>query len=58
MSELTTPPAPVTLQRVPRATVRLQLHRDFTFDHARALLDDFAALGISHLYTSDRKSVV
>lgn len=46
------PIAPVVLQQVPRATVRLQLHRGFTFDHARALLDDFAALGISHLYTS------
>lgn len=43
---------PAALQQVPRATVRLQLHRSFTFDHARALLDDFAALGISHLYTS------
>ncbi|NWK47138.1 malto-oligosyltrehalose synthase [Ralstonia pickettii] len=52
MSEPTTPLAPIALQRVPRATVRLQLHRDFTFDHVRALLDDFAALGISHLYTS------
>ena len=49
MSEQTTLLAPVTLQRVPRATVRLQLHRDFTFDHARALVDDFAALGISLL---------
>ncbi|MCO5399258.1 malto-oligosyltrehalose synthase [Ralstonia soli] len=48
----TAPIAPVVLQHVPRATVRLQLHRGFTFDHARALLDDFAALGISHLYTS------
>ena len=43
-------PTPASL--VPRATVRLQLHAGFTFDHARALLDDFAALGISHLYTS------
>nr|WP_311530581.1 malto-oligosyltrehalose synthase [uncultured Ralstonia sp.] len=52
MSAPSVPTVPVPLQRVPRATVRLQLHRDFTFDHARALLDDFAALGISHLYTS------
>ncbi|WP_211243478.1 malto-oligosyltrehalose synthase [Chitiniphilus eburneus] len=35
-----------------RATVRLQLHRDFTFHHAADLVDYFASLGISHLYTS------
>lgn len=45
-----TPPA--SPAAVPRATLRLQLHRAFTFDHARALLDDIAALGISHLYVS------
>jgi (1->4)-alpha-D-glucan 1-alpha-D-glucosylmutase len=37
---------------IPRATVRLQLHRDFTFDDARAQVPYFAALGISHLYVS------
>jgi (1->4)-alpha-D-glucan 1-alpha-D-glucosylmutase len=37
---------------IPRATLRLQLHHDFTFDHALARLDYFAALGVSHLYTS------
>lgn len=36
----------------PRATLRLQLHHDFTFDDALAQLDYFAALGVSHLYTS------
>jgi len=36
----------------PRATLRLQLHRNFTFDDALAQLDYFAALGVSHLYTS------
>lgn len=46
------PSALIPLQRLPRSTARLQLHQGFTFDHARALLDDFAALGISHLYTS------
>ncbi len=46
---MTTPVSPTA---VPRATLRLQLHRAFTFDHARALLDDVAALGISHLYVS------
>ncbi|WP_197386681.1 malto-oligosyltrehalose synthase [Ralstonia pseudosolanacearum] len=44
--------APASPTAVPRATLRLQLHRAFTFDHARALLDDIAALGISHLYVS------
>ncbi len=34
---MTTPISPTA---VPRATLRLQLHRAFTFDHARALLDD------------------
>jgi (1->4)-alpha-D-glucan 1-alpha-D-glucosylmutase len=37
---------------IPRATLRLQLHHGFTFDDARAQLDYFAALGVSHLYTS------
>ena len=36
----------------PRATMRLQLHRGFTFDDAAALVPYFAALGISHLYLS------
>jgi (1->4)-alpha-D-glucan 1-alpha-D-glucosylmutase len=35
-----------------RATVRLQLHAGFTFDDARAQLDYYADLGISHLYLS------
>lgn len=35
-----------------RATVRLQLHRDFGFADAAAQVDYFAALGISHLYLS------
>lgn len=37
---------------VPRATVRLQLHRGFKFDDARGLVAYFGKLGISHLYTS------
>jgi malto-oligosyltrehalose synthase len=36
----------------PRATVRLQFHKDFTFADAEALVPYFAALGISHLYAS------
>ncbi|WP_116138898.1 malto-oligosyltrehalose synthase [Trinickia diaoshuihuensis] len=37
---------------VPRSTLRLQLHRGFTFDDALAHVDYFAALGVSHLYLS------
>ncbi|MGF6595970.1 (1-_4)-alpha-D-glucan 1-alpha-D-glucosylmutase [Paraburkholderia sp. GAS448] len=37
---------------VPRATLRLQFHKDFTFDDALAHVGYFAALGISHLYAS------
>jgi (1->4)-alpha-D-glucan 1-alpha-D-glucosylmutase len=36
----------------PRATLRLQLHRGFTFADAAARVDYFAALGVSHLYLS------
>lgn len=35
-----------------RATIRLQLHKDFDFDAARAQVPYLAALGISHLYVS------
>lgn len=37
---------------VPRSTLRLQLHRGFTFDDACSHVDYFAALGVSHLYLS------
>ena len=37
---------------IPRASYRVQLHRGFTFDDARALVPYLAALGISHLYCS------
>lgn len=37
---------------VPRSTLRLQLHRGFTFDDALAHVDYFASLGVSHLYLS------
>lgn len=37
---------------IPRATARLQLHQDFTFDDAAAVVDYYAALGISHFYLS------
>lgn len=36
----------------PVATYRLQLHRDFTFAHARQVVPYLKALGISHLYLS------
>lgn len=36
----------------PRATMRLQFHRRFTFADAEALVPYFAALGISHIYAS------
>ncbi|MDR7089455.1 malto-oligosyltrehalose synthase [Cellvibrio fibrivorans] len=35
-----------------RATVRLQFHRDFTFDDAIPLVAYFSELGISHIYSS------
>ncbi|WGS54547.1 malto-oligosyltrehalose synthase [Paraburkholderia sp. D15] len=37
---------------VPRSTLRLQFHKDYTFDDAAKHVDYFAALGISHLYAS------
>ena len=37
---------------IPRATVRLQFHRGFTFAHAEALVPYFVRLGVSHLYAS------
>lgn len=37
---------------LPRSTLRLQLHRAFTFDDALAHVDYFASLGVSHLYLS------
>ena len=36
----------------PRATLRLQLHRGFTFADTGAFASYFAALGISHIYAS------
>ncbi len=37
---------------IPRATYRLQLHRDFTFDDAVRIVPYLSSLGISHLYLS------
>ncbi len=36
----------------PRATYRLQLHHEFTFEHARAVVPYLARLGVSHVYCS------
>ncbi len=38
--------------RIPTATYRVQLHKDFTFNQAREIVPYLAALGISDLYTS------
>jgi (1->4)-alpha-D-glucan 1-alpha-D-glucosylmutase len=40
------------IQSLPRATMRLQLHRDFTFSDASALVPYIAEMGISHVYCS------
>lgn len=37
---------------LPRATARIQLHRDFGFDALAATIPYYAALGISHIYAS------
>ena len=37
---------------LPRATMRLQLHKSFTLDDACAVVPYLSALGISHLYLS------
>jgi (1->4)-alpha-D-glucan 1-alpha-D-glucosylmutase len=41
-----------TAARIPRATYRLQLHRDFTFSQAAQLVPYLHALGVSHCYAS------
>ena len=40
------------LRRVPRATYRLQFHRDFPFSSGAELAPYLAALGVSHVYSS------
>jgi (1->4)-alpha-D-glucan 1-alpha-D-glucosylmutase len=37
---------------IPRATLRLQFHKDFTFADAERLVPYIASLGISHVYAS------
>lgn len=43
---------PLPVAAIPRATYRVQLSREFTFDDVTALVPYFAALGISHVYCS------
>jgi (1->4)-alpha-D-glucan 1-alpha-D-glucosylmutase len=43
---------PLPLAAIPRATYRVQLSRDFTFDDVTALVPYLAALGVSHVYCS------
>ena len=45
-------PAAPRQARIPRATYRVQLHREFRFDDATALVPYLHELGISHLYCS------
>ena len=45
-------PEPAAMSRLPLATYRVQLHHDFGFDAARALLPYLQRLGISHVYCS------
>ena len=40
------------MNSAPGATARLQLHKDFTFAQAIEVLPYYAALGISHIYSS------
>src|SRR5688572_15904997 len=40
------------MPRRPLATYRLQFHRDFRFEHARALARYLADLGITHVYAA------
>lgn len=46
------PPAHGRRYATPTASYRVQLHRGFTFDDARALVPYLAKLGFSHLYCS------
>ena len=40
------------MARIPGSTYRLQLHKDFTFDDAAAIVEYLRQLGISHVYSS------
>ena len=47
-----TPHAPRLSWPPPTATYRLQFHKDFTFEHATAVLPYLKTMGISHVYAS------
>jgi (1->4)-alpha-D-glucan 1-alpha-D-glucosylmutase len=40
------------MKRVPGSTYRLQLHREFTFDDAAAIVEYLKTLGVTHVYCS------
>jgi (1->4)-alpha-D-glucan 1-alpha-D-glucosylmutase len=40
------------MRRVPGSTYRLQLHRNFTFDDAAAIVEYLKTLGVTHVYCS------
>ncbi len=40
------------MRRVPGSTYRLQLHKDFTFDDAAAIVEYLKTLGVTHVYCS------
>jgi (1->4)-alpha-D-glucan 1-alpha-D-glucosylmutase len=40
------------MRRVPGSTYRLQLHRQFTFDDAAAIVEYLKTLGVTHVYCS------
>jgi (1->4)-alpha-D-glucan 1-alpha-D-glucosylmutase len=52
MTHTGTTPLRIGGQRPPRATYRVQLNREFTFNDAKRIVPYLAGLGISHLYTS------
>ena len=52
MPDLSVSPDPAAHSSIPRATARLQLHRDFRFEQAAATVDYYHRLGISHFYLS------
>lgn len=41
-----------SVARIPRATYRVQMHRDFGFDSAAQIVPYLAKFGVSHLYVS------
>lgn len=46
------------IPQAPRATYRVQFNKDFRFEDAARIAPYLSRLGVSHVYASDRKSVV